>query len=139
MGHIAMQTRNEGRGLAEWAYLCLGEKPTVAWLIVNRSRMDRTYYALMSGVADGNELPTMHEPIFCTYADLDQLIDTCGLSDGERKIIDALMAGYTITDLAEICGWQKQTVDVQYRRALAKIVEQNDRNWTQVYTQKKDS
>lgn len=133
MGSVAMETKNEGRGLAEWAYMCLGEAQTVARLILNRSRLDGTFYAMSSGLATESELTVMYEPVFCTYLDLDDLIETCGLSVGERRVIDALMEGHTITDIAEKNSCTKQTIEVQFRRGIRKITAQNTRNWLRVY------
>lgn len=80
-------------------------------------------------------IPMMDEPVFCTYADLDRLIDTCELSTAQRNVVDALMYGYTLTDIAEMQECAKQTVDVHYRRAVEKIVRQNKSAWDRVYKQ----
>ncbi len=114
MGAVAMQTRNEGRGLAEWAYLSLGEAKTVTRLIVNRSRLDGAFQSLMEAptLLGTAGIPTMYEPVYCTYLDLDRLIETCGLSDGQRRIVDDLMTGHTLTDIAVAQGCAQQTVDV---------------------------
>lgn len=121
--------------MGEWAYLCLGEAKTVARLIANRSRLDGAFLPLMEKptVLGTAGIPTMYEPVYCTYLDLDRLIDTCGLSDGQRRIVDDLMSGYTLTDIAVAQGCAQQTVDVQYRRAVAKITRRNEEVWASTY------
>lgn len=71
----------------------------------------------------------MAEPVLCTYFDLDRLIENCGLSQGQREIVSLLMDGYTLSDIAEESGRGLTTVDVQFRRAVEKIVQENNRLW----------
>lgn len=71
----------------------------------------------------------MAEPILCTYLALDQLIEKAGLSEGQREILTQLMDGNTLSDIAELSGRALTTVDVQFRRAVEKIVELNGTDW----------
>lgn len=82
------------------------------------------------------EMAEMYEPVFLTYVDLDRLIEQCGLSKAQRKVIGVLMAGYCITDCAEMLGIQKQVVDTYLNRAVEKITVQNDKDWEKVYCEK---
>lgn len=73
------------------------------------------------------------EPIICVYVDLEALINKCHFSPTERRIIDDLMYGYTMTDVAEMLHVTKQTVNSALNRAVAKICEENNKNWERVY------
>lgn len=77
MGSVKLETRNEGRGLHEWDYLPLGEERVVTQLLQNRSRWDESYWPLLEEnqtIASNGVFP-FSEPILCTYADLDRLIE----------------------------------------------------------------
>ena len=65
----------------------------------------------------------MSEPVTVTYMDLDRLIDTCGLSDEEMKIVDLLMRGWTKSDIDELLDIDSAAI---LNGAVDKIVEQNE-------------
>ena len=68
----------------------------------------------------------MSEPVTVTYMDLDRLIDTCGLSDEEMKIVDLLMRGWTKSDIDELRDIDSAAI---LNGAVDKIVEQNEYEW----------
>ena len=135
MGSVKLETRNDGRGLREWDYIPLCEAKTVAKQIQERSRLDPTFYPSLSNASifgtDGVNLGG--EPIICTYIDLESLVDACGFSQKEREILDDLMYGYTSQDIADRMSVARQTVDVIFKRAIKKIVDENNRRWHAVY------
>jgi len=67
--------------------------------------------------------------VLCTYIDLDRLIETAGLSEGEMQIVQYLMQGYAISDIAEYTTRARQTCDEMFSRAVDKIVRKNNANW----------
>lgn len=71
----------------------------------------------------------MSEPITATYIDLDRLIDTCGLTDSERKVIELLMQGYTKSDIKDMAHVEMPVVTKLYDAAIEKIVERNNFEW----------
>ena len=71
----------------------------------------------------------LNEDVLCIYADLDSLIERCGLSDQERLIVDLMMKGYLLTDIAEHYGKTRQTFETLLKRAIKKIVKQNNADW----------
>lgn len=75
----------------------------------------------------------MNEPVLSTYIDLDRLIDGCGLSAQQRMIVDMLMRGYSFEDIAELKECTDQTIRVQFRRSVHKIVKQNDKLWADIF------
>lgn len=137
MGSVKLETRNDGRGLREWDYLPLCEEKTVAKQITERSRLDPTYYPSLTNASifmtDGINLGG--EPIICTYIDLESLIDGCSFSSRERQILDDLMYGYTSQDIADRLAITRQSVDIMFKRAVKKIVEENSRRWLLTYQQ----
>ena len=136
MGSVKMETRNEGRGQKEWSYLPLCEERTVAKQIKERSKLDPTFYPSQTnaGIFSTDGVNLGGEPIICTYIDLEMLIDGCSFSQREKSILDDLMYGYTSQDIADRLSVTRQTVDVMFKRAVKKIVEENNRRWNAVYS-----
>ena len=71
----------------------------------------------------------LNEDVICVYADLDSLIERAGLSRQERLTVDLLMKGYLLTDIAEHYGQARQSFETLMKRAVKKIVKQNNANW----------
>ena len=71
----------------------------------------------------------LNEDVLCIYADLDRLIETCGLSKQERLVVDYLMQGYGLFDIAEYFGKSLQNFSILFKRACKKIVKQNNADW----------
>ena len=71
----------------------------------------------------------LNEDILCIYADLDSLIERAGLSDQEMLTVKLLMKGYIISDIADHYGKTRQTFEILEKRAIKKIVKQNNADW----------
>jgi DNA-binding CsgD family transcriptional regulator len=71
----------------------------------------------------------LNEDVLCVYADLDSLIEKAGLSDQELLTVNLLMKGYTLTDIADHYGKSRQNFDILLKRAIKKIVKQNNADW----------
>ena len=71
----------------------------------------------------------LNEDILCIYADLDSLIEKAGLSDQELLTVKLLMKGYIISDIADHYGKARQTFEILEKRAIKKIVKQNNADW----------
>lgn len=71
----------------------------------------------------------MSEPVTVTYLDLERLIDTCGLTDDEKKIVELLMLGYTKIDIRDMTDFAMQNILALYNSAVDKIIEQNECEW----------
>lgn len=71
----------------------------------------------------------LNEDALCIYADLDRLIETADLSPLERKTVEFLMYGYSITDIAENFGKTRQSYEIMFKRAVKKIVAKNNKDW----------
>jgi len=86
-----------------------------------------------------NGTPEVVEDIVCIYIDLDSLIESCGLTPGENRVVQNLMMGYALSDIAEHYGVTRQTCSVLLKRAVEKIVAENDRRWMAVNSDAKAS
>lgn len=79
----------------------------------------------------------MSEPVTVTYLDLDRLIDTCGLTDEEKRTVEMLMEGYTRGDIAELCDMATSEVRAVFKAAVDKIVERNEYEWHRSVTKRR--
>ena len=71
----------------------------------------------------------LNEDILCIYADLDSLIERTDLSPMEHDTVKYLMQGYALSDIAYHLGKTRQTCDTLFKRAVRKIVKQNNADW----------
>ena len=117
-----------------WEYVSLSEPSVVKTLIRTRSFVDDYYNAVqfrttMSPIVSDGML-IFDENILTTYIDLDTLIDECGLNDDELKVVNCLMDGMTINELARDMGMDsRSTVFLWLDTAADKIVARNDARW----------
>jgi len=73
------------------------------------------------------------EPVLTTYMDLDALIAATPLSKSERHIVGWLMKGHSVEDIADKLGVVRQTISIHLRRAVEKIVDQENKCWGEAY------
>lgn len=78
-------------------------------------------------VSDG--VFALNEDALCIYADLDRLIEKANLSPLERKTVEFVMYGYSIKDIAENFGKSRQLYNILLKRAVKKIVRENNLEW----------
>ena len=57
------------------------------------------------------------------------MIDHAELSPLERKTVEFMMYGYTIKDIADNFGKSRQLYEILLKRAVRKIVKENNREW----------
>lgn len=69
------------------------------------------------------------EDVLILYIDLDRLIAVCGLSELEELVVEYMMRGYTIQDIADSIGGTRQAYGGYYRRAVNKIVKEFNDQW----------
>ena len=132
MSSVKLETRNEGRGLREWDYVPLSEPRVVIQQIKNRYRVDESYYPLkyeQSNPLLSNGVFPFSEPVLVTYMDLDMQIETAGLTKAERKIVDWVMEGYAIGDIAEHTGANLGRIELLISSAAKKISDKNNKNY----------
>lgn len=71
----------------------------------------------------------LNEDVLCIYADLDSLIERAGLTENEKLIVDCLMKGYLLSDIAEHYGKSRQNCEILLKRAVKKIVKRDNADW----------
>lgn len=137
MGHVLKELRNEGLGCHEYDYMPLSDRLVVENLIKHRSEVDPYYVEKFfpSGLSPSGDME-FREPVFVTYADLDVLISSCGLSPPQRQVVDLLMLGYTKKEIADLRDDLPQSIEVHFNRAINRIIKENNRRWASVYIKK---
>lgn len=64
-----------------------------------------------------------NESILCTYISLDELIKEAPLSSKQRAVIQLLMRGYTIQDIADETNNLQSNISHIFSRALKTLVK----------------
>lgn len=93
---------------------------------------------MMTTYQSGNPLETdgavpMSEPITVTYLDLESLIDGCGLTEAQHAVVEMLMQGWSLQDIADVSHCEEKEVAGALTASVRMIVEENKRRWTRVY------
>lgn len=113
-------------------YYPLTEARVVRELIRGRIYTDTSYVMKLYESNDpsvSNGVPPFDEDILCVYIDLDRAIAKCGLSPMQLEIVNEMMKGYSISDIADVYYDQqitKQGVLIQFHRAVDKICKYAD-------------
>lgn len=115
------------------SYCPLSEERVVRLLIQMRGEIDQCHDILMyaegNNIDSSNGVAPLNEDVSCIYIDLDSLIDGCGLNSYQRTVVDEMMKGYAVADIAEEFGWSRATVHAAYDAAVKRIVHENNRRW----------
>ena len=69
------------------------------------------------------------ESILLTYVDLDWLIEHTNLSKAEKAVVELVMRGWTITDIASEYEQRWESINSYFKRAVKKIVQTNNDRW----------
>lgn len=69
------------------------------------------------------------ESILLTYVDLDWLIEHTKLSKAEKAVVELVMRGWTITDIASEYEQRWESINSYFKRAVKKIVQTNNDRW----------
>lgn len=75
------------------------------------------------------------ESILLTYVDLDWLIEHTKLSRAEKAVVELVMRGWTITDIASEYEQRWESINSYFKRAVKKIVQTNNDRWADFYAQ----
>lgn len=73
------------------------------------------------------------ESILLTYVDLDWLIEHTKLSKAEKAVVELVMRGWTITDIASEYEQRWESINSYFKRAVKKIVQTNNDRWADFY------
>lgn len=105
-------------------------------LICNRMQWDRSYIekAYPSDPLTSTGGMIFNESILAVYIDLDRLIETAPLTGKQLAVINLLMRGYTIQDIADETGNDQSNISHIFARALKMLVAHHVERWRSVMT-----
>ena len=105
-------------------------------LIRNRIYVDVSFKekAFPSGLLGSNGGMIFNESITSVYVDLDRLIEESPLSKRQRAVVQLLMRGYTIQDIADTTGNSQSNISHIFSRAVETLSEQHFKRWVDVVT-----
>lgn len=78
---------------------------------------------------------SINEDVITTYIDLDNLIETCGLTVRQRFILEELMSGGKIQDVANFLKIDRKTLSESVDSSIEKIVRKNNEIWEACFRQ----
>ena len=105
-------------------------------LICGRMQYDRSYIekTYPSGLLSTTGGMIFNESILTVYIDLDRLIETAPLTGKMRAVINLLMRGYTIQDIADLTNNDQSNISHIFSRALKLLVSHHKERWRSVMT-----
>ena len=105
-------------------------------LICNRMQYDRSYIekSYPSDPLSTTGGMIFNESILTVYIDLDRLIATAPLTGKQVAVINLLMRGYTIQDIADETGNDQSNVSHIFARAIKMLVSHHVERWRSVMT-----
>lgn len=115
-------------------YVPMGDQGVLSELIRNRMRLDRSYMEKVypSGLLSSAGGIIFNENILSVYVDLDRMIQRAPLTKGQRTVINLLMKGWTIQDIAEETGRDKTNISHIFSRALNTLSGFHFERWRSV-------
>lgn len=105
-------------------------------MICNRMQYDRSYIERVypSGLLSTTGGMIFNESILAVYIDLDRLIATAPLTGKQVAVLNLLMRGYTIQDIADETGNDQSNISHIFARALKMLVSHHKERWRSVMT-----
>ena len=106
----------------------------LSYLVCNRSKLDASYIEKIypSGTFFSSGTIVFNESVLAVYVDLDRLIESSGLTAKQRGVINLLMRGYSIQDIADETGKEQSAISHLLRRSLEKMSRTHEERWRQV-------
>lgn len=78
-----------------------------------------------------------YEVVIATYIDLETLIEGAGLTEKQKKVVDLLMLGWSLNDIADESKEDLSNMQHIFKRAVQAICKEHDRKWNEFYGQRK--
>ena len=69
------------------------------------------------------------EDVLLMYIDLDRLMEAVKLPRSESLVVQMLMDGYSVNDIAEVIGATRSAPIVYFNRAVKKLIAEYNRQW----------
>ena len=73
-----------------------------------------------------------NESILCAYISLDELLRDAPLTKKQRFVVNLMMRGYTVQDVADVYGVDRRRVSEIFQRAVKMLCERHEQNWKRV-------
>lgn len=122
----------QGRGSHElFDYVPFSDKDVLSELIRNRLALDVGYKERVypSGTLSSSGGLIFNENILTVFIDLDRLIEDSDLSKKQNAVIQMLMRGWTVQDIADECSTSHQRISAIFSRALDAMIECHKKRW----------
>lgn len=115
-------------------YVPFSDVTVLSELIRNRMKLDATYKEKVypNSLLSASSCPEFNENILSVYVSIDMLIDDTPLTKKQRAVIELMMRGWTIQDIADETGNIKSSIKRLFDRAVLKLIEKNNERWRQV-------
>ena len=112
-------------------YVPFSDANVLSELIRNRISLDVGYKEKVypSGFLSSNGGLIFNENILTVFIDLDRLIDSASLSKKQRTVVDLLMRGWSIQDIADESGKTHQSISAIFDRALDALIAHHNERW----------
>lgn len=88
--------------------------------------------AYPGGLLSAHEGALFNESILATYVSLDELIRTAPLTGKQIAVINLLMRGYTIQDIADETGNSQSNISHIFARAVKMLQSHHIERWRSV-------
>lgn len=132
MGSVSIDVHKQER---EFRELTLSDENVVQYLILLRYELDKTYGVTNSlDVYKASETFTFNQELVALYASLDQVLHKIKIKDKERKLLELLFEGNSISDIINLYGYAQRTAYRILDRIVMKVVEENKKDWMRFIT-----
>lgn len=112
----------------------MSDPNVVSELIRNRMSLDVSYKEKIypSGDFESHGGMVFNESILCAYISLDELLKDAPLTKKQRFVVNLMMRGYTVQDVADVYGVDRRRVSEIFQRAVKVLCERHEQNWKRV-------
>lgn len=132
MGSVSIDVHKQER---EFKELTLSDENVVRYLILFRSKVDKTYgVESHNNIYSASETFSFNQELVALYASLDKAIEKIKIKEKDEKMLKLLFEGYTLKDISEVHGYVRMTAYNTLDRIVRKIVEENKKDWMRFVT-----
>ena len=118
------------QGEREFHVASLGNFESIKGLLVLRYKLDiYNDYLEQKDVLSCSDWDRVQQELICLYADIDVLIATSGLREGQKALLEMLRCGFTIEDVAEYRGLEVKMLNRELNKICRAIVDCYKTQW----------
>ncbi|UUV46163.1 transcriptional regulator [Bacillus phage vB_BanS-Thrax2] len=127
LGSVAIDTKKKER---EFENLTLSDENVVKYLILYRSKVDKSYGANTNiEINQAGDSFDFNQELTVLYASLDNVIEKASLTKKQTKLLEMLFEGHTINDTCELIGGSRVSMYETLDRMVTRIVNANNELW----------